>query len=188
VPDRSPDRLADADLDRLLAIELDWRRSLEQRKAHWRHYGDRLLGICLAQGGARHLIDGTNGLKDFDVYRLFAASPERPSPDPAIFRGHTHVDFGSSHFGDRSDAPFRLIQRRYPGIVHRNVDIYSLSLPCEPGSDPAFALRALLSMPPTHKLALLALKPVVRIDRRPPQVVWPLELERAPLLGYAPGG
>jgi hypothetical protein len=184
VPDRSPDKLTDADLDRLLAIELEWRRSLERRKAHWRHSGERLLCVCLAQGGARHLIDGVNGLKDFDVYRLFAASPERPAPDPAIFRGHTHVDFGPSHFGDRSDPAFRQMQRRYPGIVHRNVDRYSLDVPTEPGSDPVPALRARLASPSTHKLELLARKPVVIIDRRPPRIAWPVELEDAPLRGY----
>ncbi len=184
--ERSPDKLTDADLDRLLTIERQWRESLERRKAHWRHYGERLLAVCLAQGGARHLIDGTTGLKDFDVYRLFASSPERPSPDPAIFRGHTHVDFGASHFGDRTDPAFRQIQRRYPGIVHRNVDIYSIDLPVEPGRDPVPALRALLTAPPTHKLELLARKPIAIIDRRPPRVVWPVELEDAPLHGYEP--
>jgi hypothetical protein len=185
VAERSCDQVTDADLDRLLAIERRWRNHLERQKAHWRHYGERLLGICLAQGGARHLIDGATGIKDFDVYRLFAASPERRNPDPAIYRGHTHVDFGESHFGDRSDPAFRRMQERYPAIVHRNVDMYSLALQTKPGSDPVPALRALLAAPPTGKLELLARKPVVIIDQRPPRVAWPVGLEDALLRGYA---
>ncbi|MGA8926284.1 MAG: hypothetical protein WB462_08690, partial [Solirubrobacterales bacterium] len=46
---------------------------------HWRHHADRLLCICLASGGARHLIDGKTRLKDFDVYCVFAALLERGS-------------------------------------------------------------------------------------------------------------
>jgi hypothetical protein len=187
VSERSPNRVTDADLDRLLAIECSWRERLE-RRPHWRLYAGRLLCICLAQGGARHLIDGTNGLKDFDVYRVFAASPDRPDPDPAIFRGRTQEDFGPSHFGDRGDDAFRGLQRRHPRLVHRNVDIYSLAAPVAPGTDPVRAIRILLVDPPTAKVAVVARKPVVIIDRRPPRIAWPVELEDAPLLGYAATG
>jgi hypothetical protein len=184
VAERSVDRLTDDDLDRLLTIERRWRERLE-RRPHWRHYADRLLCVCLAQGGARHLIDGTTGLKDFDVYRVFAASRERPDPDPAIFRGRIHTDFGPSHFGDRDDDAFRRLQARYPSLRHRNVDMYSLAAPVEPGSDPVEAIRTLLASPRTSKQAQVAAKPVVIIDRRPPRLAWPPELEDAPLLGYA---
>jgi hypothetical protein len=184
VPTRSPDKLSDGDLDRLLSIEAAWRASLERRFAHWRHYSERLLCICLAQGGARHLIDGETKLKDFDVYRVFAASPERPRPDPAIYRGNTHEDFGVSHFGSRSDADFRDLQRRYAKIRHRNVDIYSLAVDAKPGDDVVPALRRLLQAPPTRKLALVAKKPFVIIEERPPRVAWPVELADAELRGY----
>jgi hypothetical protein len=117
---------------------------------------------------------------------VFAASPDRPSPDPAIFRGRTHTDFGASHFGNRKDNAFRALQRRHPSLVHRNVDLYSVAAPVAVGSDPVDAIRVLLSEPSTAKLAQLAKKPVVMIDRRPPRVAWPAELESAPLRGYAP--
>jgi hypothetical protein len=76
------------------------------------------------------------------------------------------------------------MQVRHPTIVHRNVDIYSLALPCTPGADPVPALRSVLSAPRTHKLELLSRKPMVLIDGRPPRVVWPVELEGAELRGY----
>ena len=70
--------------------------------------------------------------------------------------------------------------------MHRNVDIYSLALPAEPGADPVAPLRAVLSAPRTHKLELLSRKPMVLIDGRPPRVVWPVELEGTELRGYCP--
>jgi hypothetical protein len=87
--ERSLEKLSDADLHRLVELARLWQQDLERRKPHWRLYEGRLLCVCLAQGAALHLIDGTNGIKDFDVYRFFAASPERPNPDPAIYRGRT---------------------------------------------------------------------------------------------------
>jgi hypothetical protein len=77
---RSRSKLRDQDIDRLLEIERDWRRSLEHRKQHWRQYAPRLFCVTIAQGGARHLIDGKTGIKDFDLYRFFANLPERPEP------------------------------------------------------------------------------------------------------------
>lgn len=182
---RSRKKLTDTDLDHLLSIERRWRESLERRIPHWRLYVDRLLCICLAQGGARHLIDGTTGIKDFDLYRIFAASSVRPYPDPAIYRGNTHEDFGPSRFGSRTDPDFRRFQRRHTKVIHRNVDIFSLAVPAEPASDPVTGIRALLAEPPTPKVALIAEKPFVIIDQRPPRVAWPVELEDAPLRGYA---
>ena len=184
MPTRVREKLTDDDLERLLELELEWRRELERRKEHWRLYGSRLLCICLAQGGARHLIDGSTGLKDFDVYRVFAASPDRPRPDPAIYRGRTHKDFGPSHFGRRTDGEFRGLQRRYPGIKWRNVDLFSIAVEARPGDDPVSGLQRLLEDPPTYKLACVAKKPFVMIDRRPPRIAWPLELMGARLRGY----
>lgn len=170
------------DLDRLLKIEREWRASLEQRKEHWRLYADRLLCVCLAQGGALHLIDGKNGIKDLDVYRFFAAHPDRPKPDPAIYRGRTFKDMGRSRLGKRTD---RDGTTGFPGYAGRNVDIFSVALPVGPRSDPVPAIRALLARPRTDTERALAAKAVVLIDRQFPIVAWPPSAELAPLLGYA---
>jgi hypothetical protein len=187
--ERSPHRyygkLRAEDLDRLLELELelerDWRKSLEIRKDHWRLYANRLLCVCLAQGGALHLIDGENGIKDFDVYRFFAAHPARPQPDPAIYRGKTHCDFGPSRFGKRTDAE---AVARFPRFTGRNVDIFSVALPVAPDIDPALAIQALLGAPKTRTERELAAKAVVIIEPRPLRIAWPIRDAAVPLRGY----
>jgi hypothetical protein len=74
--DRSPSRekLSDADIDRLLAIELHERERLYRESDIWRAHRNRLLCVCLGQGTALHLID-RSGLNDFDVLTFFARSP-----------------------------------------------------------------------------------------------------------------
>jgi hypothetical protein len=48
----------DHDLDRLVETERRWRADLERRKEHWHLYADRLLCVCLAQGGGNPLLPG----------------------------------------------------------------------------------------------------------------------------------
>ena len=127
---RSYEKLRETDIERLLAIEREWRSSLEQRIEHWRHYAPRLLCVAITQGGALHLIDGRNGIKDFDLYRFFA-SRHPPNPDPAIYRGRTSRDFGdASRFGRNLDPHAKPKIKR---MIGRNVDIFSVALPVEPG-------------------------------------------------------
>lgn len=175
-------KVHDEELDRLVELEHCWRADLERRKEHWRLYADRLLCVCLAQGAALHLVDGKNGIKDFDLYRVFAAHPNRPQPDPAIYRGKTHVDFGPSRFGKITHPDGKA---RFPRFVGRNIDIFSLALPVEPDADPVPAIRRLLSNPRTRTERDLAAKAVIVIEPRPLRVAWPPDKERAPLYGYA---
>jgi hypothetical protein len=181
-PHRFYGKLRRNDLDRLLEIEHEWRASLEQRKEHWRLYANRLLCVCLAQGGALHVVDGKNGIKDLDVYRFFAAHPKRPQPDPAIYRGRTTKDIGRSRLGKRTD---RDGIRGFPGYEGRNVDIFSVALPVRPSAEPIGAIRALLANPRTGTERALAAKAVVLIDRDPPVAVWPPSAEGTALRGYA---
>jgi len=173
--------LREQDLERLLEIEHVWRNSLERRFEHWREYAPRLLCVAIAQGGALHLIDGKNGIKDFDIYRFFAKHPGRPDPDPAIYRGSTAEDFGDPRrFGRNTDPRASAKVKRMTG---RNVDIFSVALPVEPGSDPEPAIRALLAAPRTKRQRCLAEKAVVILDPKPYRIVWPQRLESNSLEG-----
>lgn len=168
---RSYVTLREQDIERLLKIERNWRHSLEQRKEHWRQYAPRLLCVGIAQGGALHLIDGANGIKDFDIYRFFAKHPDRPDPDPAIYRGRTATDFGDpSRFGQNKDPHASDKVKRMKG---RNVDIFSVALPVELGTEPVEAIQATLSAPRTNTERHLAAKAVVILDPRPYRVAWP---------------
>jgi G:T/U-mismatch repair DNA glycosylase len=169
------------DLRHLLALESTWRRNLESQHDHWRLYRDHLVCICLAQGAAKHMIDGTTGIKDFDVYRIFTASERRPQPDPAIYRGRTVKDFGESRFGRRTDWWGR---RRFGRFAGRNVDIFSATLP-DSGDDPVEAIQRWLSLARTGTERSLAEKAVVLIDGASPRVAWPRRAVGAALRGFS---
>lgn len=178
-------KLREQDLERLLEIERNWRLSLEERKAHWREYAPRLLCVAIAQGGALHLIDGKNGIKDFDIYRFFAKHPDRPDPDPAIYRGRTAEDFGNpSRFGRNEDPHASDKVKRMKG---RNVDIFSVALPVEAGADPVEAIQATLSAPRTDTERHLTAKAVVILDPKPYRVAWPPTADSFTLAGYSEG-
>src|SRR6266568_7099262 len=54
-------------------------------------YRRRRLAAVLAQGAARHYIDGRTGVKDLDVWTFYAAVPGARFPAD---RRETHADFG----------------------------------------------------------------------------------------------
>ncbi|HEX8073388.1 MAG TPA: hypothetical protein VF545_00260, partial [Thermoleophilaceae bacterium] len=174
--DRSYDRFTDADVDRLLAIVRADLDRLHATNPNWQLYRDRLLCVCLCQGGALHFLDGRNGVKDLDLYVFFAAVDERPYPDPALFRAGRHRDFGPSHFGRR--AP----ESRFAHFSGRNVDLFADSLPVPPGRDPEPALREWLTGRRTRQ-RLLARKAMVMLEPDRGRVVWPTDRSGTPALG-----
>nr|WP_245181943.1 hypothetical protein [Sinorhizobium mexicanum] len=91
-------------------------------------YRDRLLLLALAQGSALHYLNGTNGLKDIDVWAFFAAGPSKPFPH----RKRWCVDFGPSRFG------------RHPadlGYSGRRLDLMGRSIAAAAGEPPQQAVR-----------------------------------------------
>jgi hypothetical protein len=70
-----------------------------RRTERWALYRGRVLCVALCQGATLHYIDRATGIKDFDVWTLFAAHPRRPYPDPVLYRRNTSRDFGPSRFG-----------------------------------------------------------------------------------------
>jgi hypothetical protein len=164
--DRSLERIEIADLLRLAALAADAETELFRRNPQRSgRYAGRLLGRALCQGAALHYLNGTNGVKDFDVWSFYAQYDDWPFP--ARWRGTR--DFGSSKFGRyRADAP------RYSG---RRVDLLGRSLPVKLDADPADALRTYLAARRTNSAKHLAAKAVVLIapENRAGEIVWPLQ-------------
>jgi hypothetical protein len=162
--DRSLARIELTDLFRLAALAADAEGELFRRKPQGSgRYAGRLLGRALCQGAALHYVNERNGVKDFDVWSFYAQHDDWPFP--ARWRGTR--DFGPSKFGRYPNDP-----PRYSG---RRVDLLGRSLPAEPGTDPADALRCYLAARRTDSAKALAAKAVVLIypDNRAGEIVWP---------------
>jgi hypothetical protein len=161
--DRSLERIEVADLLRLAALAADAEAELFRRKPQGSgRYAGRLLGRALCQGAALHYVDGSNGVKDFDVWSFYTQLDDWPFP--ARWRGTR--DFGLSKFGRYPADP--------PHYSGRRVDLLGRSLPAEPGADPADVLRRYLTTRRTDTAKALAAKAVVLIDpgNRAGEIVW----------------
>jgi hypothetical protein len=153
-----------ADLVRLGVLAADAEAELFRRNPRGSgRYAGRLLGRALCQGAALHYVNGSNGVKDFDVWSFYAQYDDWPFPARWLGRR----DFGPSKFGRYPGDP-----PRYSG---RRVDLLGRSLPAEPGADPADVLRQYLAARRTDSAKALAAKAVVLIDprNRAGEIVWP---------------
>jgi hypothetical protein len=160
---RSYERITRDDLVRLARIARSDREDFFARKPRYSALEERLICVALCQGAALHLIDGTNGVKDFDVWAFFAARPEDP---PFPWRRRTARDFGDPKFGRSPDKPH---------FVGRHVDLLGRSL--QPGDEttPDAILTRYLSEGSTETARALAKKAVVLLEPadRLGAVVWP---------------
>lgn len=159
------------DLTRLGRLAASDRQGLFRRRPEtgtlYRH---RLFAVALCQGAALHFLDGTTGIKDFDIWGFYTAAPQRPFP----YRRRGVVDFGIPKFGVSLDS----IQ-----FVGRRVDMMGRSLPNSDPEDPVESLRGYLIKRRTKSAACLAQKAVILIE---PQeligtVVWPAAQNPVPL-------
>jgi len=162
IVERALVKIEESDLRRLAELARDDREDLFSRIPRWRRlYADRLLCVTLCQGAALHYWDGTNGVKDLDVWTFYANNPELPFNPRRIRR----VDFGTSHLGRHPNDP---------EFAGRAVDLLGRSLRCLVGTDPILAVRAYLSEGQSESARRLAQKAVVMLD--PPQlrgqVIW----------------
>ena len=158
------ERISRADLLRLAALAADAEAELFSRNPQGSgRYAGRLLGRALCQGAALHYVDGSNGVKDFDVRSFYAQHDDWPFPP----RWRGTRDFGPSKFG------------RYPGdpprYAGRRVDLLGRSLPARLGADPADVLRRYLTAGRTGSAKARAAKAVVLIEPqdRAGEIVWP---------------
>ncbi len=124
---RSYAPLSDAHLARLSELADEDHRHFTRPDGH-PEYRDRRVSVALAQGGALHLLDGTTGIKDFDVWTFYAAIPDVRFP---FGQRKRHLDFGPSEHGRNLYPPdFKHPQlKRWLNFSGRKVDMMVRILP-----------------------------------------------------------
>ena len=154
--DRAQGKLTAEHLNRLAGIAAHDREGLFQRCPHLAVYRDRILAIALCQGGALHYVDGKNGIKDLDVWTLYAAAESVAYPS----RRQGKAEFGPSELSGWSER----------------VDLLGRSLPFAMGERPITVWQQYLGRPQTHSAGCLAKKPVVLLEPANlcGHVVWPV--------------
>jgi hypothetical protein len=163
--DRSLARIDTGDLLCLAELAADAEGELFLRNPRGSgRYSGRLLCRALCQGAALHYVNGSNGVKDFDVWSFYTEIDGWPFPP----RWRGTRDFGPSKFGRYPGDP-----PRYKG---RRVDLLGRSLPAPFDTDPSDALRRYLSSRRTGTAKALAAKAVVLITprNRAGEIVWPV--------------
>jgi hypothetical protein len=126
-----------------------------QRKPRYAVLTHHIIAVALCQGAALHFVDGTNGVKDFDVWSFYSSSAGIQYP------------------------PRRLKHRQFPlpKFQNRRVDFLGRTLAASPDTDPIQAIQHYLSDCRSSTAKALSKKAVVLIE---PQallgtVVWPDE-------------
>ena len=150
--ERSLERFTDGDLERLAELAAHDRAERFRRKPRWSVYADRVICVALCQGGALHYVDGANGIKDIDVWTLYAEHPEGPFPA----RWLTNADFGPSRFGRHPED-----KKAFRG---RRVDLLARSLHESVDVNPIDAVQRYLRGGATASARALAAKAVVLLE------------------------
>lgn len=165
IAERSFERIGTSDLVRLAELARADREDRFKRRPRWRQYEERLICVALCQGAALHFLDGTTGVKDFDVWSFFTEIPGSPFPP----RWRTTADFGLSRLGRREAEP----DGRYTG---RRIDLYGRSVQLENPVPAQEAIAGYLAAGRTESARMLATKAVVLLDPEPLRgvVVWGL--------------
>lgn len=154
-PPRSTAPITRPVLERLSAIAAEDQADRFDRRPRWAVYRDRVICVVLCQGAALHFVNGTNGVKDLDVWTFYALSHEAGQFPPRWPRPARQFD----------ETPFK----------GRYIDLLARSLPVEPSAEPLAVLHAYLSHPKTETARRLAQKAVVLLDPEPLRgvVAWP---------------
>ncbi len=118
------------------------------------------LAVALCQGAAMHYVDGTNGVKDFDVW-FFYPFNRRHLPFRSIWRW----DYQNPKFGRHP---------RIPGCKGRRVDVLVRSIKCKTRRNPAKTLCQYLEAGKTASSRALAKKAVVMLypEKLRGRVIW----------------
>src|SRR4051794_29332679 len=149
---RSYKRITLGDLSRLGQIARADREDFFARRSRYRRLRDYVLAVAPCQGAGLHYVNGTNGIKDLDVWTFYAHHPTVTYPPR---RPITPRDFGSPKFGRTDDSPH---------FVGRRVDCLGRSISAPKGADPVTSLQRYLSNPTTDTAMLLAEKGVILIE------------------------
>lgn len=162
--ERSFERITRTDLKKLARVARTEREDFFERHPEWAIlYRKRILCTALCQDAALHFINGSTGVKDFDVWTFYAEHPEAPYPFQHIGKS----DFGKSRFGR---DPVN------PGAYHgRRVELRGRSLDCRPGDDMIEVVQQYLKSGETPSARELREKAVILIEPEPflGYVVWP---------------
>jgi hypothetical protein len=152
---RLSERDSPGDLKKLAGLALEDLDKFVKDHSRWQLYRRRILCIALCQGAALHYLNQETGIKDFDVWIFFKASPDlKPFP----YRRVSHADFGRSRFGKWSADK---------GYVGRRVDLIGRTLDTR-RRDPVLALQDYLDGRKSRSARCLAEKAAV--------VIYPLSL------------
>lgn len=138
---RSYELLTPSDLERIASVAMRVLAGIFERAPIAGLYRDRMLLLAFAQGGALHYLDGTNGIKDLDVWAFFEAGAAKPFPH----RRRWCADFGPSRFGRHpADA----------GYGGRRLDLMGRSIDLADGESPQNAVRRWLASRALSAIAL----------------------------------
>lgn len=151
------------DLKRLAKLARQDRKHFFQNHPKWaKAYAQRVLCVALCQGAAKHYIDGTIGINDFDVYTFYRIHPQKHWYAKRI----KSYDFGIPQFGRSKDRP---------NFVGRRVDCLGRDIDANNGEEVTTALRRYLQKGKTKTDGLLATKAVVLLEPNCGTVVWPIQ-------------
>ncbi|ASY69350.1 hypothetical protein N181_09895 [Sinorhizobium fredii USDA 205] len=141
VSERSYEPLALADLRMIASAAMQSLNAVFDRARVAGLYRNRLLLLALAQGSALHYLNGTNGIKDFDVWAYFEAGPAKPFPH----RKRWCSDLGPTRFGRHPDDL---------GYSGRRLDVMGRSIEVVSGESAEDAVRRWLASSAKSAVAL----------------------------------
>lgn len=162
---RSLEEITRADLEKLASFSRRHREEWFRHEKPTMKFEHRFLCSALCQGAGLHYIDGTNGVKDFDIYEFYADLPDVTIP----YRAHWCYDFGPSKFGRQKNP------KLHPEYEGRRVDLFVRALPVDLDADPVSAVQDYLRTSKTKTARLLAQKAVVILEPKNllGTVAWP---------------
>ena len=115
---RSYGHLLPEDLHRLGEIARQDREEFFHRCPRYRPLQDDIIAVALCQGAALHYVNGSNGIKDLDVWTFYAKRPTLSQYPP--HRPITPRDFGDPRFGQSPDFP-QYVGRKV-ALVHNSIE------------------------------------------------------------------
>ena len=154
------------DLARLASIAREDREDLFERKSRWSSlYRNNVLCVTLAQGAALHYINGTNGVKDFDVWTFYHRQPGLRFP---FDRRNASRDFMDTRFGFSPESP-----SHYSGT---RIDLLCRDMECSVDESYIDAIHRYLRLGRTTSARYLAKKAMVVLEPEKDmgKVIWPL--------------
>ena len=153
------------DLVRILEIARQDRKTFFEEHPQWRRfYEERVLGVALCQGAAKHYLDGITGINDFDVYTFYRKHPQKNWYAKRI----KSYDFGDGKFGTSVDKP---------DYIGRRVDCLSRGIETTEGECIKAALQRYLAESKTETTQLLSKKAVILLEPNCGEVIWPISAQ-----------